>query len=133
MMWWTAFALVLAFVVFLFIRGRKSGGVASRLTIKPLQGSEDAHKAAHAATYTPTQTEETLSAPDRIVIGENPSLPLVTIAATTDVAKFDSATPLDVSNNKAVSRLSSVLAATFHLQVILNFEQVMLAFFKLDS
>ncbi len=55
--------------------------------------------------------------PDRLVIGNNPTSPLVTIEAVSGVHDFEKAKPLDTKNDKSISRLSALCQAVPSLLV----------------
>ena len=49
--------------------------------------------------------------PDRIVIGNDPNSPLVTIEQLSEIQDFENAKPLDVKRDKSISRLNPLLQA----------------------
>lgn len=58
-----------------------------------------------------------LPKPDRIVIGSNPTLPLVTIEVVPAINGFEKAKPLDPKSNQSISRLSALCQAVPSLMV----------------
>lgn len=70
---------------------------------------------ATAAEVSAVETNETV--PDRIVIGQTPSVPIVTIQAFPDVEAFQKAKPMDDHSSKPIGRLNALIQAVPSLLV----------------
>jgi len=93
---WTGFAVLLSVLallvtmLFMFLRKRKTRSIAQVRVVSQPEGKALEEKV-----------------PERIVIGENPDQPVLTIEALPSTDKYELAKPLDAQSGTSISRLSA--------------------------
>lgn len=102
------FAVAFLIVGFGFFILKKKNGLSADVAVAP---------SSPVAIECVSAVEIPAARPERIVIGQTPSAPLVTIENLSDLEAFESAKPIDSHSSKPISRLNALIQAVPSLLV----------------